>query len=152
MVAADTLAALAAGRLADKAVIAALVTAVALLLPSVPGAFNFDVRQSTLSRTVCVPGWAASIRPPEHYTASVKDELLTSRRLPGTVSDYQLDHLVSLSLGGSPTSRLNLWMQPARQAKRDDRLESTLHRELCASRFTLREARGLEISWKRVYG
>jgi len=37
-----------------------------LVLPkaSTPGAFNPDVRQSTIDQTICVHGWTKTIRPP----------------------------------------------------------------------------------------
>jgi hypothetical protein len=43
-------------------------------------------------------------------------------------------------------------MQPASQARRDDRLESGWHRDLCAGRLTLRAAQRAELASKRTHG
>lgn len=130
----------------------ATLLAAAVLLPPVPGAFNYTVKQSTLDVTACKPGWAATVRPSVRYTTRLKYQLLQDQHLPGTVSSYQLDHLVSLSLGGSPRSLNNLWMQPWTQARRDDRLEWRWHHDLCAGTITLKQARRAELRYKRVFG
>jgi hypothetical protein len=127
--------------------IAALLAA-AIVLPNVPGAYNHSVTQATVSSTVCVPGWSAKHRPPFTYTNRIKRDLLHGR----PARDFQLDHLVSLSLGGAPYSRLNLWLEPIGQALRDDQLEWEWHRMLCAGTVTLRQVRRAELRWKRVRG
>jgi hypothetical protein len=58
----------------------------------------------------------------------------------------------SVGAGGSPYDTRNLWMQPASQARRDDRLESGWHRDLCAGRLTLRAAQRAELASKRTHG
>ena len=135
----------------DVLVIAALIAA-AILLPPIPGAYNLQVKQSTISSTVCVKGWTATVRPPQSYTSPIKRELLKSQNLPGTVSDYQLDHLISLELGGSPRSRDNLWMEPIVQAHRVDPVESALKRAVCDRDIRLSVAQKLELAWKRTFG
>ena len=132
--------------------IAALLTAAALLLPPIPGAFNPDVTQASITTTVCVKGYTKTIRPPVSFTGPLKYKLLVQQHLPGTVRDYQLDHMVSLELGGAPTSPRNLWMEPLAKAHRDDLFENALHRSLCSYSISLRQARMLEIAFKKVYG
>jgi hypothetical protein len=134
-----------------EAVIAVLAAA-ALLLPPVGGAFNYHVTRNTLDQTVCVSGYSSRIRPPTSYTEPIKRRLLITEHLAGSVRDYQLDHLVSLSIGGAPRSRANLWMQPIQQADRDDTLEGRWHRALCDGTMTLKQARRTEIRWKRLHG
>lgn len=130
----------------------AAVLAAAVLLPPVSGAFNYTVKQATLDVTACRPGWAATVRPSVAYTSRIKYQLLQDQDLPGTVASYQLDHLVSLSLGGAPRSLRNLWMQPWSQARRDDRLEWRWHHDLCAGTITLRQAWRIEIRYKAARG
>jgi hypothetical protein len=80
-----------------------------------PGAINPAVTQSNISRTICVTGWTATIRPPSSYTTSLKQrQLATGYAYRGDrdTSDYEEDHLISLELGGSPTSVRNLWPEP----------------------------------------
>jgi hypothetical protein len=126
-----------------------------LLLPRAQHAFGYrnpEVRQSNVASTVCKAGYSATIRPPVSYTTFLKREELRYYKLPGTVSDYELDHLISLSLGGSPYDTRNLWMQPDSQARRDDRLEARWHRDLCAGRITLRTSQRAELAYKRAHG
>lgn len=139
----------------EAAVIAAIVAeivAAAALLPPVPGAYNPVVKPATIRTTICVSGWSSTVRPPTSYTTPLKRELLARYHLPGTISGYQLDHLVSLAIGGAPRSRLNLWMQPLAVARRDDVLEARWHRAICSGSMTLRGAQRVEIRWKRVHG
>ncbi len=102
-----------------------------------PGAMNPAVTQTTIGQTICVPGWTASIRP----------------NLP-TQPGMQHDHFISLELGGAPTDGANLWYQPLTQARKDDRVETLLHRLVCQpkSALTLADAQALEVAWKRAYG
>jgi hypothetical protein len=131
--------------------IATFLTAAALL-PPVAGGYNPAVTQRTITSTVCVAGWTATVRPPVSYTTPLKRNLLAAHHLPGTIRDYQLDHLVSLELGGAPRAKRNLWMQPQRQARADDRLENRWHRLVCAGEWTLRYGRRVELRWKRAHG
>ncbi len=52
---------------------------------------------------------------------------------------YEIDHLISLELGGSNEIE-NLWPQPIRQARQKDVVETWLHRQVCAYRMTLQTA------------
>lgn len=124
----------------------------ATILPPVPGLRYHAVTQATLGSTVCVVGYTSTIRPPVAYTSALKRWLLKDRGLPGTVSDYQLDHLISLELGGAPYSTQNLWMEDATQGHIDDAMENRLHRDLCSGKLTLAQAQRAELAWKRVQG
>ena len=106
--------------------------------------------QATLDSTVCVSGYSAKIRPPVSYTNFIKKEMLRYDKL--SAGSYQLDHLISISLGGSVYDSRNLFMQPQAQARVDDAMENRLHRDLCAGKLTLRQAQRAELAWKRIQG
>lgn len=132
--------------------ISSFLAAIALVLPPAPGALNPAVRPDTINTTICVSGWSAKVRPPVSYTAAIKRRLLQDQQLPGTVGGYQLDHEVSISLGGATRSLRNLWMQPQSQASTDDRLEARWHRLVCHGTWELRYAQRVELRWKRAHG
>lgn len=123
-----------------------------------PGALNPAVSQDNIHRTLCVRGYSRSIRPPERYTERLKRLGIrqygySDRRL----RDYEEDHLVSLELGGSPTSPRNLWPEPhhviggwGSYAK--DRLENRLHTLVCRGRLPLVQAqREIASDWIAAY-
>jgi hypothetical protein len=101
---------------------------------------------------VCKSGFTATIRPPVAYTHALKVWLLKDKKLPGTIGDYQLDHAISLELGGSPYSTHNLWMEPETQAHKTDGYENSLRNMLCQGGITLKQAQTMEITYKRVNG
>ena len=117
-------------------------------LTSPPGAFNPLVTQASINRTICVPGWTKTVRPPVKYTHGLKLTQMAERHLPGKPSDYEEDHFVPLELGGNPDSPNNLWPQPINQARVKDTLENALNRAVCGGRLTLRDAQQCIIrSW-----
>lgn len=90
---------------------------------------------------VCVPGYSKKVRD---VPKSVKDQAyaeygIASHR-PG---DFEVDHLISLELGGSNSIR-NLWPQSYRtqpwNAHVKDRLENRLHSLVCSGKLDLRTA------------
>lgn len=66
---------------------------------------------------------------------------------------YEIDHLVSLELGGSNDSK-NLWPQPyfpKPGAKEKDTVENALHRQVCSGKTTLAAAqRAIATDWYAV--
>ena len=119
--------------------IASLLAAATLILPQIPGVYQG-------------PGCQGHpVRPPSSYTSSLKIKQIRELGYTDTnPADYQEDHLVSLSLGGDPTSPLNLWPQPIVQARRDDRIEYDLYRRAClhiGRPLVVREA----VRWERVF-
>ena len=105
--------------------------------PVLIGALNPAVTQATIKTTVCRSGWTAIIRPPASYTNTLK-----RRQLPkgADLKAYEEDHLIPLALGGAPRDPVNLRPIPLDRAKRDDVVESRLHRQLCAGTITLAQA------------
>lgn len=122
------------------------------------GALNTAVTQADIRQTICVRGYSLSIRPPERYTERLKRLQIQEYGYQDRwLRDYEEDHLVALSLGGSPTSPQNLWPQPhevvggwGSYAK--DRLESRLHWLVCHRGFPLVTAqRDLANDWIAAY-
>ncbi len=129
-----------------------------------PGAIDPTLTTARLcSRTFSTK----TVRPPTSYTNKLKKlEIgnggtitapngttyqVTGEHLPGTPSDYELDHLISLELGGNPTDPKNLWLEawerrdaqflPAGEgAESKDVIENRLHREVCAGTVPLNQA------------
>jgi hypothetical protein len=119
-----------------------------------PGAINPVVTQATIGRTICVSGWTASIRPESSYTTGLKEQQLADGYAyhgDTDTSDYEEDHLISLELGGSPTSPKNLWPEPyaaSTGARVKDRIENKLHDLVCARDISLTAAqRAIATNW-----
>jgi hypothetical protein len=102
---------------------------------------------------ICRPGYASSVR---HVTESTKDAVYAAygmrRHFNG--ADGEVDHLLSLELGGS-NIRANLFPEaatPRPGSHEKDRLENRLHAEVCAGRITLRHAQRLiATDWVAAY-
>ncbi len=92
-------------------------------------------------KDICVPGYTKKVR---NVPSSLKKQVyaeygITSRR-PG---QYEVDHLISLELGGSNSIK-NLWpesyvTQPW-NAHVKDQLENELHDEICSGKIPLQQA------------
>ena len=123
-----------------------------------PGAVNPAVTQSTIYATICRTGYTKTIRPPSSYTTALKRRQLASGyNYHGDVqtSDYEEDHLISLELGGSPSSERNLWPEPyaaAQGARVKDRIENRLHDLVCSGAMSLRTAqKDIAANWWTAY-
>lgn len=117
-----------------------------------PGAVDGAVTQSNLRQTLCRKGgYTDSVRPPREVTDAFKKVARQAYSTPGRSSDYELDHLIPLGLGGSSDSR-NLWPElnvgdPGQfdhsnpygnNAK--DGVESRLHTAVCNGEVELAQA------------
>lgn len=101
---------------------------------------------------ICVSGYARSVRDvPEAEKQQVYAEYGITSRKPG---QYEVDHLVSLELGGS-NEIANLWPEAAEPRPgfhEKDRYENYLHDQVCAGRIDLREAqRRIAQDWLRYW-
>lgn len=105
-----------------------------------PGAIDPRITQANIQETICVAGYTRTVRPPVRFTNKLKRALIRQYGLPGTPSDYELDHIVPLALGGCADCLANLWMEPLDDAHEKDRVEKYLHREVCQNRITLQQA------------
>jgi hypothetical protein len=99
---------------------------------------------------VCRPGYSSAVR---NVSSSTKDAVYAgygmTRHFNG--SDGEVDHLVSLELGGS-NARANLFPEAAPGSHQKDRLENALHGEVCSGRLSLRRAQRLiATDWVAAY-
>jgi hypothetical protein len=118
-------------------------------------ALNPDVREDTILKTICVPGYTATVRPSTSYTNGLKLKLLREKgEPPENANLYELDHYIPLALGGHPRSPTNLWLQEWHGddgAKSKDKLERKLHCLVCTGRVTLTDARNaIAKDWKQA--
>jgi hypothetical protein len=122
---------------------------------TVPGVVYSFVGQDNIGKTICKPGYTATIRPSVSYTNGLKKRLMRSQKLTGTLADYELDHMISLELGGSPDSEQNLWMQPYAGtcgARKKDAIETRLHGLVCAGKVSLKTAQHeIRTDWVKSY-
>lgn len=106
-----------------------------------PGAINPDVTADTIAATICRPGWTATVRPPTSYTNDLKRRQIDQYGyLDRELGDYEEDHLVPLSVGGSPSDPRNLWPEPGASPNAKDRVEVDLQGAVCARRVSLASA------------
>lgn len=120
-----------------------------------PGVLNPVVKESNISKNICMTGWTKTVRPPVSYTNPLKLELMKSYGEPGNPSDYELDHFIALELGGNPKDPRNLWPEPHRPSPgspEKDKVENYLKAEVCAGRMTLADAqRAIVTDWIAVW-
>ena len=123
-----------------------------------PGATNPAVTQSDVQSTICKSGWTATIRPSSSYTTRLKEQELAGTYSGDTskvTGRYEEDHLISLELGGNPTSILNLWPEPYAGhlgARVKDKLENKLKGLVCAGAVSLKVAQAaIAKNWYLAY-
>lgn len=124
-----------------------------------PGRISTAVTQDNLDETVCRKGgYTRSVRPPEDYTEKIKREQIREYGFEGhRLGEFELDHLVALTLGGAPASPQNLWPQPhnveggwGSYAK--DKLELVLHKLVCSRQVSLAQAQhDMATNWIEAY-
>jgi hypothetical protein len=103
-----------------------------------PGAVDDTVTQNNIDSTICTSGYTTKIRPPASATDKVKQTMYRAYDVPdGTASE--LDHLVSLELGGS-NDATNLWIEPGTIPNPKDTVENALHKAVCSHKVTLAAA------------
>jgi hypothetical protein len=116
-----------------------------------PGATNPDVTQENIESTICKSGFTKTVRPPATYTDDLKRQQMRDERLPGSPSDYEEDHLISLELGGAPKDEKNLWPEPYENkgdklakagtgSETKDKVENETNKLVCSGKMTLSEA------------
>jgi len=107
---------------------------------------------------ICVVGYTKTVR---NVPTAIKDAVYASygivRHAPG---EYEVDHLISLELGGSNSVR-NLWPQSYKtspwNAHVKDKLENRLHADVCSGKLDLKVAqqeiaRDWIACYKRTFG
>jgi hypothetical protein len=108
-----------------------------------PGVVSTAVTQDNLSSTICRTGYTKTVRPPQSQTGAFKRKVMVAYHESGPLGGYELDHLISLQLGGSNDAG-NLWPQrndlPGGESDSKDPVESALNRAVCSRRVTLAAA------------
>ena len=115
-----------------------------------PGVLNPAVTQSTIKQTVCRTGWTSTIRPPTSYTDTLKRQELRAYGDGGrSPSGFELDHLISLELGGAPSDPRNLWPESHKNSFNKDGLENSLRARVCSGSISLAKAQRRIVNWPR---
>jgi hypothetical protein len=105
------------------------------------------------AQDVCVPGYAKKVRAvPAWLKRQAYAEYGITQYKTG---DYEVDHLIPLSLGGSNSIR-NLWPQSTKTSPWNsyvkDALERKLHKLVCAGQLDLKTAqREIASNWIEAY-
>jgi hypothetical protein len=104
--------------------------------------------KATVSQ-ICTPGYSRSVRNvPASLKRSVYAEYGIKSHTPGS---YEVDHLVSLELGGS-NDIANLWPEVAPGYHQKDAIENRLHDAVCAGSVGLRTAqRQIARDWRVTF-
>lgn len=111
-----------------------------------------DILPKATTEKICQPGYASSVRD---VTESEKQRVYEAYGIAShTPGQYEVDHLVSLELGGS-NDISNLWPEPASPKPgfhEKDKVENYLHDEVCAGKISLANAQlQIATNWLAVY-
>ncbi len=107
---------------------------------------------SATKDVICQPGYARSVR---NVPTSEKDQVYAEYDIAShSPGEYEVDHLVSLELGGS-NDIANLWPEAASPKPgfhQKDKVENYLHDQVCSGAISLQQAQ-IEIAtnWLTVY-
>ena len=113
-----------------------------------PGAIFPDATKDQ----ICTPGYSSQVRD---VSESLKEDVYAEYGIlshePG---QYEVDHQISLELGGS-NDIANLWPEPAEPRPgfhEKDKVENYLHAQVCSGAMSLQEAQNLIAhNWLEVY-
>ena len=111
-----------------------------------------DILPDATKEQVCTPGHSKTVCD---VPASVRDEAYASYGIQShTPGQYEVDHFVSLELGGS-NDISNPWPEAASPTPgfhEKVRVENHLHDQMCSGQMTLQEAqRQIATNWLEVY-
>ena len=120
------------------------------------GVIDTAITQQNIHITVCVKGYAKTVRPPAYYTNKLKKSQIIEYGYTDTnPQHYEEDHLIPLSIGGSATDPQNLWPQPRLSewnAQKKDILELKIYQLVCDGVVPLNQARlALANHWIDAY-
>ncbi len=100
---------------------------------------------------ICKPGYSKTVR---NVPQAVKDAAYTAYHLTNTPGGYEVDHLISLELGGANDPK-NLWPQTYHgtwNAHVKDHLENVLHSKVCDGSVPLTKAQhDISTDWIAAY-
>ncbi len=113
-----------------------------------PGAILSDATKDK----ICVAGYAGDTR---NVPDSEKNQVYAEYDVrTHTTGQYEVDHLISLELGGS-NDIANLWPEPAEPRPgfhEKDKVENYLHKQVCAGAISLKDAQyQISHNWMAVY-
>ena len=104
-----------------------------------PGSVDPAITQADIGSTICRSGYTAKVRPPSSQTTKAKYDVdYPAYGIPSRDTS-ELDHLVSLELGGS-NDITNLWPEVGSLPNPKDKVENALHRAVCDGKVSLRAA------------
>lgn len=111
-----------------------------------------DILPDVTREQVCRSGYASSVR---NVTTSTKNKVYAEYGITHhTAGEYEVDHLVSLELGGS-NDISNLWPEAASPRPgfhEKDKVENYLHDQVCSGAISLDRARvEIATNWLEVY-
>ncbi len=113
-----------------------------------PGAIFPDATRDK----ICVSGYSSQVRnvPDSEKNQAYAEYGITQH----TTGEYEVDHLVSLELGGS-NDISNLWPEPASPTPgfhQKDQVENYLHDQVCSGAISLQDAQTeIATDWLAVY-
>jgi hypothetical protein len=113
-----------------------------------PGSVDPAVTQGNLRLTICHPGYTRTVRPPASATSRFKYDVAYPAYGDRHSKKTELDHLVSLELGGS-NDATNLWPESPPTPNPKDKVENALHAAICDGRVKLTAAQNaIAANWK----
>lgn len=104
-----------------------------------PGSIDPAVTQADIRSTICKTGYTTTVRPPESQTERFKFKVAYPAYATPHSKRTELDHLVSLELGGS-NDATNLWPESPPTPNPKDKIENALKAAVCKGRITLAAA------------
>jgi hypothetical protein len=111
-----------------------------------------DILPDATVSQICTPGYSSSVR---NVPDSEKNQVYAEYGIAShTAGEYEVDHLISLELGGS-NDISNLWPEPADPRPgfhEKDQTENYLHDQVCSGAVTLQQAQEeIATNWLAVY-
>ncbi|MGI0047136.1 MAG: carboxypeptidase-like regulatory domain-containing protein [Nitrosotalea sp.] len=120
-----------------------------------PGTTDPRVTQDNIQSTICVSGYTQTVRPSTSVTDPIKIESMKAYGYTDSPSNYELDHLIPLELGGAPADIKNLWPEPyytTITAYNKDGLENYLHDQVCSGTIDLKTAQNeIATNWLKYW-
>jgi hypothetical protein len=113
-----------------------------------PGAIIADATTDQ----ICQPGYSKNVR---NVTTAEKDEVYAEYGIvEHTAGEYEVDHLISLELGGS-NDIANLWPEaadPKPGFHEKDKVENYMHDQVCNGSISLHDAQiQIATNWMTIY-
>lgn len=117
-----------------------------------PGCTPGAIFPNATKAVICQPGYSSSVR---NVPTSEKDQVYAEYGIASHFSgQYEVDHLVSLELGGS-NDIANLWPEAASPTPgfhQKDQTENYLHTQVCSGAVSLSQAQSeIATNWLAVF-